>query len=100
MRPTFLGRSRPNRGRKIAPKSNELTDFEKPSVLWTIYTNFWQACWNSISPAAVLLLELERLYESFRKIKLPQQLKIIDDIGGEARSRAEPPAGHNEYIPG
>ena len=31
----------------------------------TIYTNFWQVCWNSISPAAVLLLELERLYESF-----------------------------------
>ena len=64
MRPTFLDRSWPDLGRKIAPMLNEFTDFEKSSFLWSTFPTFWLACWTSIFPAAVLLSELERLYES------------------------------------
>ena len=53
-------------------------DREKSSFLWTIYTNFWQACWNSISAAPVLLLELERLYESFPpRFALPVSYEVL-----------------------
>ena len=55
----------PKEGRKIAPESIELTDFEQSLFFWPIYTNFWQAHLIWIAPAAVLLSELERLYESF-----------------------------------
>ena len=68
---TFLDSSWPQLGGKIAPESNELTDSEKSSFFWTIYTNFWQALLNQISHAAVLLLELERLYESCLYVRLP-----------------------------
>ena len=64
MKPTGLDRSWPHASGKIGPEWNEFTDFEQSSFLSSIFPTFWQACWNSISPAAVLLLELERLYES------------------------------------
>ena len=65
MPPTFLDSSWPQLGGKIAPESNELTDSEKSSFFSTIYINFWQAHLISISAAPVLLLEQERLYESY-----------------------------------
>ena len=74
MPPTFLDSSWPNDSGKIGPDWNELTDFEKSSFLSSIFPTFWQACWNSISPVAVLLLELERIYES---------LELISDSGCE-----------------
>ena len=64
MPPTFLDRSWPNLARKIAPKSIELTDFEISSFSRPICQQFWQAFLIWIARAAVLLLELERLYES------------------------------------
>ena len=60
---TSLDRSWPNEGGKIAPKSIEFTDFEISLFFWPIYTTFWQAFLIWIARAAVLLLELERLYE-------------------------------------
>ena len=60
MPPTFLDSSWLQLGGKIAPESNELTDSEKSSFFWTIYTNFWQAHLISISAAPVLLLELRK----------------------------------------
>ena len=65
MPPTFLDSPWPDLGRKIAPKQNEFTDCEQSSFSWSIYTIFWQAYLIGISRAAVLLLELRRLYESF-----------------------------------
>ena len=64
MRPTFPDRTSPNPSRKIAPKSNEFTDFQKSWILSSFFPTFWLPCWNLISLAAVLLLELEKLYES------------------------------------
>ena len=64
MPPIFLNSPWPDLGRKIAPKQNELTDYEQSWFFWSIYTIFWQAYLIWISRAAVLLLELRRLYES------------------------------------
>ena len=60
----FLDRSWPNLGLKIDPVSNEFTDFEISSFLWSKILFFWLACFSAIPAASVLLLELERLYES------------------------------------
>ena len=70
MGPTFLDSSLLHRGGEIAPKWNKLTDFEKSSFLWSTFITFWLACWTSISPAAVLLSELERLYESCNMFRI------------------------------
>ena len=63
----FLDSSWPKQGRKIAPKSNELTNSEKSSFVQANCQDFWQPCLIWIFPAAVLLLDLERIYESFRE---------------------------------
>ena len=55
----------PNLHQKISPGSIELTDSEISSFFGAISWKFWLAFLISISPAAVLLLELERLYESY-----------------------------------
>jgi len=54
----------------------------KPSII-----SGWSSIRIQIPPAAVLLLELERLYESCEIIMR----------GGEALSRAEPPAGPPKF---
>ena len=69
--------------RKIAPRSIEFTDFEKSSFFRPKTKEFWQALLIWISPAAVLLLELERLYESCG----------IPSWGRSTFPGAEPPAG-------
>ena len=79
---TFLDSSWPQLGRKIAPVTNEFMDSDKSSFFWTIYTSFWQAYLISISAAPVLLLERERLYESY-----------VHLLGRSTFPGAEPPAG-------
>ena len=108
-----MDRSWPKQEGKIAPESIEFTDFEISSFFWSIYTNFWQACLISISPAPVLLLELRkalrvifdwhiwsrfplRLYYSWSLERLYESCEIIMR-GGEALSRAEPPAGPPKF---
>ena len=86
MQPTFLDSSWPQLLGKIGPVSNEFMDSEKSSVFWSIYTTFWQASLISISRAPVLLLELRTA------------LRVIcTNPGGEALSRAEPPAGPPKF---
>ena len=63
---TFLDSSWPQLGGKIAPESNELTDSEQSSFFGPICQLFWLARLISISRAPVLLLERERLYESYK----------------------------------
>ena len=45
--------------------TNVHTDFEKSSFLWSKFLTFWQVLFFWISRTSVLLLELEKLYESF-----------------------------------
>ena len=64
MPPIFLDSPWRDLAGKIIPKQNELTDFEQSSFFGAICQEFWQAYLIWISRAAVLLLELRRLYES------------------------------------
>ena len=87
MPPTFLDSSWPDLEGKIAPESIELTDFEISSFFGPICQDFWQAFLIWIAPAPVLLLELERLYESCG----------IRPWGRSTFPGAEPPAGPPKF---
>ena len=65
----FLDRSWPNEGTKIGPVSNEFTDFEIYLFFGPRIPYFLQPFEITISLKTVLLLELERLYESFSYIQ-------------------------------
>ena len=80
---TFLDSSRPDLEGKIAPESIELTDFEISSFFGPICQDCWQAFLIWISTAPVLLLDLERLYESYG----------IRPWGRSTFPGASPPAG-------
>ena len=57
---TFLDWSWPDLPGKIDPESHEFTDFEISSFFWPNSWKCWLAFLNTISPAAVLLLELRK----------------------------------------
>ena len=74
----FPDRSWPNLGQKIAPVPNEFTDLEIFPFFAPKYPIFWHPFFNLISSASVLLLELERLYESFLDRSWPKEGRKID----------------------
>ena len=69
--------------------TNVHTDFEISSFLWSKFLTFWHPLFFWISRTSVLLLELERLYESY----------VITDPGGEAPFQVlRPRQGRKKWI--